>query len=102
MTKAHPEDAKELYAMFSWCSAKLFVQALKAVGPKVTRSGVLAQLKKVHSYDCGGMLPATDINNHNPNPKLNCYVLWNVHNGVYYRQDSPANKFRCDGTFVAL
>src|SRR3954468_1304919 len=47
MTKAYPGAAKELYAMFSWCSAKLFVQALRDVGPKVTRQAVLAKARSV-------------------------------------------------------
>jgi ABC-type branched-subunit amino acid transport system substrate-binding protein len=103
ISQAYPGDAKELYAMYSWCAAKLFVQTLKAIGPKVTRSSALASLKKVHSYDCGGMLPATDINNHSAsNPKLNCYVLWQIHSGGYYRRDTPPSHFRCDGTFVPL
>jgi hypothetical protein len=46
------------------------------------------------------MLPTTDINNHSPSPKLNCYALWYVHNGVYYREATLPNRFRCDGTFI--
>lgn len=101
MTKAHPEDAKELYAMYSWCSAKMFVQALRQVGPKVTRKAVLDKAKAIKNFDCGGMLPATNVNNHNPDPSFNCYLLWVIHNGTYTRQDTPANRYRCDGRYVA-
>ena len=101
MTQTHPGDAKELYAMYSWCAAKMFVQVLKQVGPKVTRKVFLGDVKKIHSFDCGGMLPANDVNNHVATSKQNCYLLWQIHNGGYYRQDTPATRFRCDGTYVA-
>jgi ABC-type branched-subunit amino acid transport system substrate-binding protein len=101
MKQAHPEDAVELYAMYGWCSAKLFVQALKAAGPKATRKAVLAAAKNIHSFDCDGMLPANDVNNHHATPNQKCYLLWHIHNGGYYREDTPAARFRCDGTYVA-
>jgi ABC-type branched-subunit amino acid transport system substrate-binding protein len=100
MTQAYPGAAKELYAMYSWCGAKLFVQALRDVGAKVTRKAVTDKLKAVKTYNCGGMLPATSINNHKPDPNFNCYLLWNLHNGGYYRQDTPQGKFRCDGKYI--
>ena len=37
----------DLYTLYGWMSAQLFVQALKAAGPNPTRGAVIAQLKKV-------------------------------------------------------
>jgi len=97
MARTNPGAALELYAMYGWCAAELFVQALKVVGPHVTRAKVTAALKKVHKFNCNGMLPLTDPGSHVPG---NCYVIWHIHDGKYYRENTPANRFRCDGRFV--
>jgi ABC-type branched-subunit amino acid transport system substrate-binding protein len=97
MKKVHPRDAMELYAMYSWAAAKLFVQELKEVGPKLTRKAFIDAIRKVHSYDAGGLVNGSDLANRTPS---NCYVLWVLHNGAFSRVDTPANAYRCDGTFV--
>ncbi|MFL5336142.1 MAG: ABC transporter substrate-binding protein, partial [Geminicoccaceae bacterium] len=99
MHLSHPNDAVELYAMYSWAAAKMFVQVLKQIGPKVTRAAFTDAIRKITSFNANGMLPTTDPIHKKP---ANCYVLWEVRNGGYYRVDTPANKFRCDGTFVYL
>ena len=97
MKRVHPDAALELYAMYSWAAAKLFVQVIKQVGPKLTRAAFLSAIRNVHSYDGDGIVNGSDIGNHSP---TNCYLLWTIHNGAYQRVDTPANKYRCDGTFV--
>ncbi|MBA3655664.1 MAG: ABC transporter substrate-binding protein, partial [Actinobacteria bacterium] len=97
MKRVHPRDAIELYAMYSWAAAKLFVQELRAVGPRLTRKAFIEAIRKVHSFDAGGLLNESDIAGHKPG---NCYVMWIIHNGNYVRVDTPPDKFRCDGTFV--
>jgi hypothetical protein len=98
MKQTHSGVALELYAMYGWAAAKLFVQILKAAGPKATRKSFMTAAKKVHSYNANGLLPQTDPASHKPS---NCFVIWKIHNGVYSRQaPTPANKFFCSGTFV--
>jgi ABC-type branched-subunit amino acid transport system substrate-binding protein len=97
MQQTHPGAAYDLYSMYAWCSGQLFVQALKAAGAKVTRTKLLAQLRKVHNFDCDGILPANDPAGKKP---PNCFVLWTIHHGVYVREDTPASKFRCGGRYL--
>ncbi len=97
MKRVHPGAALELYAMYSWAAAKLFVQVLKQVGPRLTRKAFLDAIRTVHAYDGAGIVNGSDIAAHKP---TNCYLLWTIHNGTYLRVDTPPDKYRCDGTFV--
>jgi hypothetical protein len=82
--------------VFGWASARLFVQALKAAGPQVTRVKLLAALRNIHSFDSSGLMVPAD-----PASKLpgTCYIIVRIHNGTFARIDDPANAFRCDGTY---
>jgi ABC-type branched-subunit amino acid transport system substrate-binding protein len=90
---AQPED---LYSMYGWAEAALFVQALKAAGPRAKRAGVMAALTAVHSFGDNGIVGDADPADKVP---THCYVLWEIHDGQFIRLDSPAAGYRCDGTF---
>ena len=49
--KVMPSWTPDLFTLYGWASAQLFVQALQAAGPNPTRGSVLAQLKKITSFD---------------------------------------------------
>jgi ABC-type branched-subunit amino acid transport system substrate-binding protein len=86
----------DLFSAYGWSSAQLFVQALKAAGAKATRADLLAQLKKVHSFDAGGLLaPADPAGKH----AARCWLFSEVKNGQWTRVDSPVKAFRCDGGY---
>lgn len=97
MKRVHPGAALELYAMYSWAAAKLLVQVLREIGPRVTRKALRDGLLNVHEFDAGGLVNKSDIGNHKPSP---CYLLWQIKSGAYLRLDTPPDSFRCDGTFV--
>jgi ABC-type branched-subunit amino acid transport system substrate-binding protein len=94
--KVNPSWTPDLYTLFGWTSAALFVQALQAAGPNPTRGEVLAQLKKITNFNANGII-ATD----NPAQKLppTCYLMARIVNGNFVRQDDPSGGFRCDGSF---
>ena len=50
----------DLYTLFGWASAELFVQALKAAGPHPTRGAVMAQLKKITNFNANGLFGGSD------------------------------------------
>ena len=52
--KVNPSWVPDLYTLFGWASAQLFVQALQAAGPHPTRGTVMAQLKKITSFNASG------------------------------------------------
>ena len=58
--KVNPSWVPDLYTLFGWASAELFVQALKAAGPHPTRGAVIAQLKKITSFNANGLMAGSD------------------------------------------
>ena len=54
--KVNPSWVPDLYTLFGWASANLFVQALKAAGANPTRGAVIAQLKKITSFSANGLM----------------------------------------------
>jgi ABC-type branched-subunit amino acid transport system substrate-binding protein len=96
MKKNNPRANLDVFSLYGWTSAKLFVQALKQAGPEVTRAGVLAALSQVKSYDADGMLAPSGPATKSP---ATCYVLWQIKSGKYVRVDTPATGYRCDGKY---
>ena len=94
--KVAPGEKRDLFAVFGWASAELFVKALTAAGPKATRAGLLQALRKTTSFDAGGLIAPG-----NPGSKTvapSCWILMTVKDGEWQRA-SPAKGFRCDGPY---
>jgi ABC-type branched-subunit amino acid transport system substrate-binding protein len=90
-----PGEKRDLFGVFGWSSAQMFVQALEKAGPRATRADVLAQLRKVTSFDADGLIaPGNPAGKKPPN----CWLLLTVRNGQWQRV-SPAKGFRCDGPY---
>jgi hypothetical protein len=87
----------DLFAAYGWASAQLFVQALKAAGPKATRKSLYTELKKVTSFDADGILVKANPAQNKPG---NCWVFTQAVNGRWERHDSPASGCRCDGPYA--
>jgi hypothetical protein len=62
----------EIEAVYGWMSAELFVQALKNAGSPPTRSGLIAALDKITSFDAGGMISPS---NPAKNIPASCFIL---------------------------
>jgi len=74
----------------------LFAQAAQSLGNDLTRAGLVAALKKIHSWDAGGMQMTTDPggNVHN-----SCYLYLRIQDRKFVRQ-YPAKGFACDPTNI--
>jgi hypothetical protein len=85
----------DLYTMFGWISAQLFVQALQAAGPHPTRGAVVAQLKKITNFDASGMVAPT-----NPAAKKQsgCFMIATIKNGKFVRV-MPNSGFDCNTSY---
>ncbi len=99
--KASPGFKPDLYTVFGWLSAQLFVQGLTAAGANPTRGSVLQQLGKITSFN-GNYLIATS----NPAGKVpaNCYVISQIVQGKFQRVDDPpvsgpSHGYRCDAPY---
>lgn len=96
MHRTHPDANADLFAAYGWSSARLFVQALQAAGPRATRPSLQAALKSVHQFNANGFLATAD-----PAGKVppTCYVMVKVSGGHFTRVDDPPNGYRCDGSY---
>lgn len=92
MKQVAPDQDLDQFSTFGWLQGALFVQALKAVGPRLTQAGLLAALKNIHSVDTGGMVSSGD-----PGRKLpaHCFLLAHYDKGVWKRFNSPSTGFDC-------
>jgi ABC-type branched-subunit amino acid transport system substrate-binding protein len=96
LKRTHPSAAPDLFTAYGWGSARLFVQALQAAGPKATRAGLIAALKNIHQFDANGLLALADPAAKQP---PTCYVLARINGGKFARVDDPPNGYRCDGAY---
>jgi ABC-type branched-subunit amino acid transport system substrate-binding protein len=86
----------DLFTLYGWASAQLYVDGLRAAGPHPTQASLLAALKTIHSFDAGGMVAPADPAAKTP---PNCFVLAQIRNGTYQRVDMPSGRvYRC-GTY---
>jgi ABC-type branched-subunit amino acid transport system substrate-binding protein len=95
MKKTHSDVTPDLFAMYSWASAALFVDALKAAGQNPTRASLLTALKGIHSFDDNGMVAPADVGNKKPPA---CWMLLKVNNGKFQRVIPKGKGYTCKPT----
>ncbi len=97
LKRTHPSARPDLFTVYGWTSARLFVDALRKAGPQAKRATLIDQLRKIDLFDSNGLLaPAGPASKRPPT----CYVIGQIHNGQFQRKDTPAAKYRCDGTYL--
>ncbi|MFP5218467.1 MAG: ABC transporter substrate-binding protein [Actinomycetes bacterium] len=95
-SRVAPGKKRDLFGVFGWASAALFVEALKKAGPQAKRDTLLAELRKIKQFDAGGIVaPANPADKKPPT----CYVLNEIRGGKYLRLETPPNAYRCDGSY---
>ncbi len=91
--KVDPQTQLDLYTLYGWINAQLFVQALKAAGANPTRANVEAQLDKITSFNASGL-----ISPQNPAQKIpgQCWLMAEYENGTWARTaPDPKSGFVC-------
>jgi ABC-type branched-subunit amino acid transport system substrate-binding protein len=91
--KVNPSWDPDLYTLFGWASAEMFVQALKAAGPHPTRGSVIAQLKKITSFNADGLFGGSDPAAKTLTP---CFLMAGIKNGDFVRELPTGNGFDCN------
>jgi ABC-type branched-subunit amino acid transport system substrate-binding protein len=91
--KVDPQTQLDLYTLYGWISAELFVQALKGAGANPTRASLDAQLNKVTSFNANGL-----IANQDPAQKIpgQCWIAAEYNNATWHRiAPDPKAGFVC-------
>jgi hypothetical protein len=92
--KVDPQTQLDLYTLYGWISAELFVQALKGAGTNPTRASLDAQLNKITSFNAQGL-----ISNQDPAQKIpgQCWIVIQYDNGTWKRiAPDPKSGFVCN------
>jgi ABC-type branched-subunit amino acid transport system substrate-binding protein len=92
--KVDPQTQLDLYTLYGWISAELFVQALKGAGANPTRASLDAQLNKITSYNAGGLITTQD-----PAKKIpgQCWIAAEYNNAKWHRiAPDPKAGFVCN------
>jgi len=92
--KVDPSTQLDLFTLYGWINAQLFVQALKGAGANPTRSSLVAQLNKITSFNASGL-----ISSQNPARNLpgQCWLAAQYENGKWARiSPDPKSGFVCD------
>jgi len=91
----------DLFTLYGWLSAQLFVQGLKGAGKNPTRGSLLKALGKVTNFTGTNLTAPT-----NPAAKTvsNCYLVGRIKNGQWTRQADPpisssTNGYRCTNQY---
>jgi ABC-type branched-subunit amino acid transport system substrate-binding protein len=94
--QVNPSWTPDLFTLFGWTSAQLFVQALQAAGPHPTRGAVIAQLKKITSFNGSGLISTTNPAAKKPS---GCYLMATIKNGKYVRLLPTGSGFECNAPY---
>jgi branched-chain amino acid transport system substrate-binding protein len=92
--KVDPQTQLDLYTLYGWINAQLFVQALKAAGANPTRASLDAQLDKITSFNATGLISTQD-----PAQKIpgQCWLAAQYENGNWKRiAPDPKTGFVCN------
>ena len=92
--KVDPQTQLDLYTLYGWISAQMFVQALKGAGANPTRASLDAQLNKITSFNANGL-----IANQDPAQKIpgDCWIAAEFNNGSWHRiAPDPKAGFVCN------
>ena len=92
----YPGFAPDIFTIYGWTSAALYVQGLKNAGSSPTSQTLLHALGQVHEFTADGLLAQSDPAGKQP---ASCYLLARITNGQFVRTDMPASGFRCDAPY---
>ena len=91
--KVDPQTQLDLYTLYGWINAQLFVQALRGAGAEPTRASLDAQLDKITSFNANGLISTQD-----PAQKIpgECWIAARYENGAWHRiSPDPKTGFVC-------
>ncbi len=91
LARVNPRARPTGMGMYSWAAAKLFVQALKDIGPEPTRAKLLEYLKGVDGYDANGLIPPQHVGTQQA---AGCIVMLDIDGGKFKRI-APPQGYRC-------
>ncbi|MCW2784387.1 MAG: amino acid/amide transporter substrate-binding protein family [Marmoricola sp.] len=92
LTKVSPGAQPTVAGLYAWSAAKLFTTEAVALGGKLTRTSLVAEIKGVHQWTGGGLHAAMDVGGKHTSP---CVRFLAVKNGAWAPYGGTG--YRCAG-----
>lgn len=92
LEKTAPGEVPTSNGLTAWVRAQMFYEAALAVGPELTRAGLIEELTSMEDFDAGGLIPPIDVGE--PVPETACFLVAQVRDGEYVRV-FPDEGFHC-------
>jgi branched-chain amino acid transport system substrate-binding protein len=89
--RVYPGASIDLFPVTGWANAALFVEALRATGPDVTRARLLASLGAIKTTDGGGIRAPVDPRT---GETQGCFVIVRVKDRKWVREH-PSSGYEC-------
>jgi len=89
--RVYPGASIDLFPVTGWANAALFVEALRATGPDVTRQRLMASLDAIKTTDGGGMRAPLDPRT---GTTEGCFAIVRVEGRKWVREH-PSSGFEC-------
>jgi ABC-type branched-subunit amino acid transport system substrate-binding protein len=92
LNRVAPGTKPDYFGFYAWSAGRLFAHAHQAAGAKITRKGILAALKAVHSWNGNGLHASHDIGGRH---QSNCFMYVEIKDGKFVRKH-PGSGFECN------
>jgi hypothetical protein len=89
--RVYPGASIDLFPVTGWANAALFVEALRATGPDVTRARLLSSLGAIKTTDGGGIRAPLDPRT---GESQGCFVIVRVEDRKWVREH-PSSGYEC-------
>jgi ABC-type branched-subunit amino acid transport system substrate-binding protein len=94
LNRVAPGAHHDIFGILAWSAGLAFEQAAKAVGPHLTRAGVIAQIKTITNWTGDGIQPPVNIGGKVPSK---CFAYFKIESGAFQRVYPTApNSFDCN------
>jgi ABC-type branched-subunit amino acid transport system substrate-binding protein len=90
--RVNPGADIDFFSIMAWVAARMFVDALRAVGPEPTRDKLLAKLKTFTDVDAGGFVGRINPAQKQP---ARCFLVVEVIKGAWVKTDPKGVGFKC-------
>jgi hypothetical protein len=94
LNRVAPGAHHDIFGILAWSAGLAFEQAVKAVGPDLTRAAVIKQLQGITNWTGDGIQPPVNIGGKVPSK---CFAYFKIENGAFQRVYPTApNTFDCN------
>lgn len=91
LARVNPRAVPTGLGLYAWSSAQLFFDALKAVGPNVTRAAVLEHARSQTAFTGNGLIPEQNLQTQDP---TDCIIILEIEGGAFTRV-VPSSGYLC-------